>query len=330
MSNEVLKAHIPEEFSGQRLDKVLASLFPEYSRAKLVSWLKEGNIKINSKSSDPDFKVFGDEEIIFSPINTNIYTPSQAENIPLNIIFEDEDLIIINKQAGLIVHPGAGNPDGTLVNALLHHNNEVHSKLPRAGIIHRIDKDTSGLLVIAKTITAHNNLIQQMQDHLITRRYIALVFGHIIAGQTIKTNFGRDNQNRLKMAVKSSGREAITNYRVAKHYGFATLLNVELETGRTHQIRVHLAHINHAIIGDQLYKGRNCIPKGLSEDLRNTIQKFPRQALHACSLAFTHPVSKQDLEFQAPLPDDFQQLLITLDDELNGNNNTELAYTEKY
>ncbi|MDF1757236.1 MAG: 23S rRNA pseudouridine(1911/1915/1917) synthase RluD [Legionellaceae bacterium] len=318
MTNEGQTVQIPDIYQGQRIDKVLAKIFPDYSRSKLTSWLKEGVITIDDKQYAPDDKVFGYEMVTLKPTQTTHYDEVEAEEIPINVVFEDEHLLVVNKPSGLIVHPGAGNPNHTLVNALLHHNNEVHSLLPRAGIIHRLDKDTTGLLVIAKTLEAHTNLVKQMQEHEISRQYKALVYGHIIAGNTITTNYGRDPKNRVKMAVLNHGKEAITKYKVAKHYNFATLLNVELMTGRTHQIRVHMAHINHAIIGDNLYKSRNNLKKGVDENVQMKIKKFPRQALHAFSLSFAHPQSSEQLTFNAPIPEDFLLLLETLD-----NNNAE-------
>jgi 23S rRNA pseudouridine1911/1915/1917 synthase len=312
MSEDSQKVQIPVDFQGLRIDKALAKLFPDYSRAKLVSFLKEGAITVDNKQYAPDDKVFGYEEVILNPTTTTHYEPMAAEDIPLDIVFEDEHLLVVNKPAGLIVHPGAGNPNHTLVNALLHHN-DIHSNLPRAGIIHRLDKDTTGLLVVAKTLMAHTNLIKQMQERDITRRYLALVHGHIIAGDTIHTGFGRCPRNRLKMAVCRGGKEAITKYRVAKQYDFVTLLNIELETGRTHQIRVHMAHINHAVVGDKLYNSRRGVQKGVSEEVRNQLQQFSRQALHACTLSFTHPVSLEQITCEAPLPLDFKSLLTTLD-----------------
>ncbi len=305
---------IPSLYQGQRLDKVLAMMFPDYSRSKLKEWLLNGSIQINNQNYTPDTKVCGNEEIIFSKPNSQHSENHFAQDIPLNIIFEDEQLLIINKQPGLIVHPGAGNPDNTLVNALLHHDKQLIN-LPRAGIIHRLDKDTSGLLVIAKTLESHTSLTQQMQRREIKRHYIALVFGHLISGSTIQTGFGRDPRNRLKMAVCNSQREAITKFTLNKQYNFATLLNVELLTGRTHQIRVHMSHIKHPIIGDQLYRNRFALGKNVSELIRNAINNFPRQALHACKLSLIHPLTKNEITLQAEIPDDFKGLLTLLDEE---------------
>jgi 23S rRNA pseudouridine1911/1915/1917 synthase len=309
---------IPEEYRGQRLDVVLAQLFPSYSRSQLSTWLKEGAITLNHHRGKPKDKVHGGEEIAMSVDFSALKSKnnfSLPEAIPLSIIYEDEQLLVINKPAGLIVHPGAGLREHTLVNALLHHAPEVQH-LPRAGLIHRLDKDTTGLLVIAKTLTAHTNLLRQMQARNIQRSYLALVQGHLISGGKIETFYGRHPRNRLKMAVCAQGRQAITHYTIRKHYQYFTLLNVQLMTGRTHQIRVHLAYINHPVVGDPLYGGRMRFPPHAPAELKELFQQFQRQALHACKLSFTHPVSEEILTFAAPLPDDFHTLLHALDNYL--------------
>lgn len=303
---------IPSSYQGQRIDKVLALLFPDYSRSKLKQWLLDGAIKVNDKTYSPDTKVFGEETVTLNPPAEQISEHAYPQDIPLDIVFEDEHVLIINKPAGLVVHPGAGNPDKTLVNGLLHHDKQL-AALPRAGIIHRLDKDTTGLLVIAKTLKAHTSLVQQMQMREIKRNYITLVYGHIIAGTTISTGYGRDPRNRLKMAVCNSEREAITKYSVAKQYHFASLLNVELLTGRTHQIRVHMTHIKHPIIGDKLYRTRTGLGKNVPEEIREAVANFPRQALHACQLSLQHPINGAEITVEADLPEDFKNLLTTLD-----------------
>lgn len=307
---------IPREYHGQRIDVVLAQLFPDYSRSKLCSWLKEGAITLNQQTAKPKDKVAGGEtidmSIDFSDTNGS-NEAYQAENIPLNVVYEDDDLLVINKPAGLVVHPGAGNPGHTLVNALLHHAPTLQH-LPRAGIIHRLDKDTTGLLVVAKTLTAHTHLIRQMQARDIQRSYITLVQGHLISGGEIETFYGRHPRNRLKMAVCAQGREAITHYSIRKHYNDFTLLNVQLMTGRTHQIRVHMAHINHPVVGDPMYGGRMRFPSNATQELRLLFNQLHRQALHASNLSFAHPVSEEILTFEAKLPDDFQFLINALDE----------------
>lgn len=305
---------IPPELSGQRIDQVLAKLYPDWSRSKLSAWLKDGTILINQQIWKPNTKVLGGETISFDiPPNSN-HLHDTAEDIPLDILFEDEEIIIINKPAGLIVHPGAGNQRGTLLNALLHHYAPLQD-LPRAGIVHRLDKDTSGIMVIAKTLTAHTHLIRQLQERTIQRQYVALVYGHLIAGQTIHTEYGRDPKNRLKMAVLKHGKPAITTFTVRKRYHFVTLVQVNLHTGRTHQIRVHMTHINHPIVGDPLYKTRNYLKAGMSLELRHALSKFPRQALHAETLQLQHPETQETLTFAAPIPYDFQNLINFIEQE---------------
>lgn len=305
---------ITSEYHGKRLDVVLAQLFPAYSRSSLTSWLKEGAIKLNQKSCKPKDKVNTGDQIDVSIDFAQLEAKNEhclPEAIPLNIIYEDEYLLIINKPAGLVVHPGAGNREHTLMNALLYHAPSLE-QLPRAGIVHRLDKDTTGLLVIAKTLKTLTSLVRQMQAREIQRRYITLVQGHLISGGEIETFYGRHPRNRLKMAVCTQGREAITLYSIQKQYHDFTLLDVELMTGRTHQIRVHLAHINHPVVGDQLY-GRIRFPRDATPELRELFNSFKRQALHAASLSFIHPESDEELTFEAPLPDDFQTLITSLD-----------------
>lgn len=307
---------VPRELHKQRIDSVLAHLLPDYSRSQISSWIKSGAITLNQKPCKPKDKAmdgdFIEINVDLKLIDTN-FDHCAPEEIPLNVVFEDEEVLVLNKPAGMVVHPGAGNREHTLVNALLYHAPSLHH-LPRAGIIHRLDKETTGLLVVAKTLTAHTSLIRQMQAREIQRHYITLVQGHIISGGTIDTGFGRHPRNRLKMAVLEQGREAITHYAVKKQYHEYTLLDVKLMTGRTHQIRVHLAHINHPVVGDPLYGGRMRVPTNASPELRTLIQEFKRQALHACNLSFYHPKTANELTFTAPLPEDFQLLLNTLDE----------------
>ncbi len=303
---------IPISFSGQRVDVVLAQLYPDWSRSKLGAWLKAGYITLNNLPCKPNTKVIGGETILFDLPAEPSTLPDAAEAIPLDILFEDEYILVINKPAGLIVHPGAGNRGGTLLNALLHHHVSLQD-LPRAGIVHRLDKDTSGIMVIAKTLAAHTHLIRQMQDREIQRQYLALVYGHLVAGKTIETGYGRDPHNRLKMAVLPFGKPAITTFTVQKRYHYVSLLQVQLHTGRTHQIRVHMTHINHPIVGDPLYRTRNYLKAGMSTPLRQALAAFPRQALHAHTLSFAHPILQHALTFTAPIPYDLQTLLELLD-----------------
>lgn len=307
---------VPRELHSQRIDSVLAQLLPEYSRSQISTWIKNGAVTVNQKTCKPKDKTLGGDSIAidvdFTAVDSQLNW-CQAENIPLNIVYEDDEVLVINKPAGLVVHPGAGNKEHTLVNALLYHAPALEH-LPRAGIIHRLDKDTTGLLIVAKTLIAHTALIRQMQERDIQRQYLALVQGHVISGGTIDTGFGRHPRNRLKMSVSGQGRQAVTHYYLNKQYQDYTLLDVQLMTGRTHQIRVHMAHINHAVVGDQLYCGRMRLPPNASDSLRTVLQQFKRQALHACSIAFTHPITAAELTFDAPLPDDFRLLLEALDE----------------
>jgi 23S rRNA pseudouridine1911/1915/1917 synthase len=304
-------ATVSVEDHGQRADVALTHLFPEFSRSQLSQWLKQGDITFNAHCLKPKDKVLGGELVRMHVV---LQTPDThlAEAIPLDVVFEDESLLVINKPAGLIVHPGAGNPTHTLMNALLHHAPCLHD-LPRAGIVHRLDKDTTGLLIIAKTHTAHTDLIRQMQARTINRHYQTLVQGHVIAGGVIDTAYGRHPQNRLKMAVCLHGKQAITHYFVNKQYHHFTLLDIKLMTGRTHQIRVHMAHMSHPVVGDPLYGSHTPNMRALSLETQTLFNGFKRQALHAKQLIFTHPNTQERLTMLAPLPDDFQSLLTHLD-----------------
>lgn len=306
---------VPASLHNQRIDVVLAELIPEFSRSQLSSWLKQGKITVNQHTFKPKDKISGGElidfDVDFEAMESKVHQ-ALPENIPLSIVFEDEHLLVINKPAGLVVHPGAGNPNHTLVNALLYHEPALE-QLPRAGIIHRLDKDTTGLLIVAKTFASHTSLVRQMQERDIQRRYLTLVQGHVISGGEIDTYFGRHPRNRLKMAVCTHGRQAITRYSLKKQYHYYTLLEVQLLTGRTHQIRVHMDYIKHPVVGDPLYGGRMRYPGEADETLLQVLQQFKRQALHAMSLSLTHPHTHEPLHFEAVLPDDFQHLLTALD-----------------
>ena len=306
-----LNATIPESLDDIRLDTALATLFENYSRSQLQTWIKHGFVSVDGITEKQQRK-----KVCMGQHISIKATPSQQENwdaqeIPLNIIFEDESLIIINKPAGLVVHPGAGNHDNTLVNALLHHCPALKN-IPRAGLVHRIDKDTTGLLVIAKTLESHHHLTQAIQEKGITREYRALVFGELISGGTISAPMGRHHVHRTKMTVRKDGKDAITHYRILEKFKGFTYLKINLETGRTHQIRVHMSHINHPIIGDPTYFDKNRISAKLDETLQHALKSFPRQALHAARLELTHPKTGELMSWEVEIPDDMQQLLDAL------------------
>lgn len=297
---------IPEECQGMRFDAAAALLLPDYSRAKLKAWIQSGELTLNQQTALPKHKVSTGDTL---DLHTQLADEGdwQGENIPLNIVFEDESLIIINKPAGLVVHPAAGNHDGTLINALIFHNPEL-KQLPRAGIVHRLDKDTTGLMVVAKTLTAHQHLVRELQAREIERHYKALVYGALTGGGTVDQPMGRHAKNRLKMAVVHSGKPAVTHFRIAERFKHFTLCDVQLETGRTHQIRVHMAHRLNPIVGDPVY-AKLRLPQGADETLKQALRDFTRQALHAAHLSLTHPVTGERLSFDAPLPEDMQGLL---------------------
>jgi 23S rRNA pseudouridine1911/1915/1917 synthase len=308
---------IPRDCHYQRIDVVLAQLLPEYSRSQISSWIKEGAITLNQSRCKPKDKTLEGDLVLINVHFTLTMDPdfkaSTPENIPLNVVYEDEEVLVVNKPAGLVVHPGAGNRDHTLVNALLHHDISLHH-VPRAGIIHRLDKDTTGLLIIAKTLTAHTALIRQMQERAIERHYLTLVQGNIISGGILDTGFGRHHKNRLKMAVMEHGRQAITHYTVQKRYTDFTLLHVQLMTGRTHQIRVHMAYMKHPVVGDSLYGCRMRTPAQAQEPLKKALQQFKRQALHARTISFYHPKTQEQITLEAAIPSDFQALINLLDE----------------
>lgn len=302
---------ISPEYHGQRVDVVLAQIFPDFSRSQLSQWLKEGTIRINQCATyQPKDKIKGGEyvQLHWTPTQD---TWAQAEDIPLDINYEDDDILIINKPAGLVVHPGSGNREHTLVNALLHHAPSL-SQLPRAGIVHRLDKDTTGLLMVAKTLISHTDLVRQLQARTIQRTYLALVQGAMTGSGVIETYYGRDPRHRVKMAVREIGKEAITYYRIQQSFSFATLLEVQLKTGRTHQIRVHMAHLRHPLVGDTLYGAKAKLPAGLSPALREVFLNFPRQALHAQRLALKHPRTGEECAFIAEIPADLANLLAAI------------------
>lgn len=305
-----LTAKVPFAMAGMRLDQVLAELFTDYSRSKLQTWLKAGRVQVNGLALKAKDKLDGGEEIMLDA-EAEVVVTSEAEAIPLDIIFEDESLLIVNKPAGLVVHPAVGNWNGTLLNALLNHDPNLET-LPRAGIVHRIDKETSGLLMIAKTLQAHHSLSEQLQEREITREYLAITRGRMTAGGTVDEPIGRHPTDRKRYAVRENGKPAVTHYRVGRRFTRHTLVQVKLETGRTHQIRVHMAHIRYPLLGDQVYGGRFQMPPDCSEQLEKELRSFKRQALHAAKLGLQHPVTDEYHEWEQPLPDDMARLLEAL------------------
>jgi len=307
---KTLNIIIPERMIGNRLDASLSEMLPDYSRSKITTWIKSGYALINQKTFKPKDKVCG-SEIVFLTLNQKQSNDWIAEKIPLNVVYEDEDIIVINKQFGLVTHPGAGNWTGTLANALLYYDSAL-SSLDRAGIVHRLDKNTSGLMVIARNEKSQKYLVEQLQNHSVDREYSAIVYGHMIAGGTVDEPIGRDPRDRVKQAVLMSGKEATTHYRAIDRFKSHTHVKAILETGRTHQIRVHLSHIGHSLIGDPIYGGRVRFPKKASEELKDALLNFKRQALHSKKLTLTHPISGESMSWRAPLPDDMTGLLEVL------------------
>lgn len=302
---------IPKNLSGLRLDRALAQLFPQYSRSQFQTWIRAGNATVDGNVQNKIREIVKENQII--DITAPIVPDERwlPQEIPLDIIYEDNAIIVINKPAGLVVHPGAGTPDHTLVNALLYHDPQLAS-VPRAGVIHRLDKNTTGLMVIARTLEVHHFLVKQMKLRHIQREYEAVVNGVMIAGGTVNEKIGRHPTQRIKMAVVDSGREAVTHYRVLERYRAHTYIHVQLETGRTHQIRVHLTHIHYPIVGDTTYGRHTAPPAKASHELKATLQAFHRQALHACRLALLHPKTHERMEWSAPLPSDMAHLLEVL------------------
>lgn len=305
-----LSGQVPETLAGRRLDQALAELFPEYSRSRLQQWIRSGSVLLDDQAVTSKQRVSGGENI---EIHARLEAQGEvlAQDIPLQVCFEDEHLLVLNKPAGLVVHPAAGNPDGTLQNALLHYDPEL-AAVPRAGIVHRLDKETSGLMVVARTLIAHNSLVAQLQARSMGREYLALTQGVLTAGGTVDAPIGRHPRDRLRMAVVTSGKPAVTHYRVLERFAAHTLTQVRLETGRTHQIRVHMAHIHYPLVGDPMYGGRHRIPRGASPALRDTVQNFQRQALHAVRLQLEHPVTAESLSWEVAIPSDFNDLLSIL------------------
>ena len=303
-----LEASTEAAHFGLRLDQVLADLFPEYSRSKLKTWIQDGNVSVNGEVITVPRHKMQMDELVTVQAEMDVQVTSEAQNIALDIVYEDEHILVINKPADLVVHPGAGNPSGTVLNALLNHYPAI-DKVPRAGIVHRLDKDTTGLMVVAKTIPAQTHLVDQLQRREMSREYEAIALGTMVAGGIVDEPIGRHATKRTHMAVREMGKPAITHFRVIEKFRAYTHLRLKLETGRTHQIRVHMAHIKHPLLGDQVYGGRPRLPKGASEDFIGVLRGFQRQALHAAPLSLFHPETEEWMTWKAPLPQDMQDLL---------------------
>lgn len=309
-NTETLAAQIPEDLDGKRLDQVLARLFPDYSRSRLQHWIHQGLVSVDGQQLRSKDKVNTGQQVIVQ-VQPEIQDDWQAEDIPLQIVYEDKSLIVINKPAGLVVHPAVGNRSGTLLNALLHHAPEL-AQVPRAGIVHRLDKDTSGLLVIARNLKAQKSLVEQLLARTVSREYLAVVHGMMTSGGTVEAPMGRHPSQRTRMAVVTQGKPAVSHYRVVERFRVHTLIRVKLDTGRTHQIRVHMAHIEYPLVGDPEYGGRSKIPRGASAELLDMLRQFKRQALHAERLALSHPRSGKEVAWEHAMPDDMQQLVQVL------------------
>jgi 23S rRNA pseudouridine1911/1915/1917 synthase len=310
MQTVELEAEIPLEMAGQRLDQALAALFPDYSRSRLQGWIRAGQVKVDGRVLRPRDKVDGGEQVRLAATLED-ESRDAPEAIALDLLYEDEDILVLNKPAGLVVHPGAGNPAGTLVNALLHHRPELRV-LPRAGIVHRLDKDTSGVMVVAGTPTAHASLVRQLEERSVKREYEAVCVGVMTGGGTVDAPIARHPVDRVRMAVREGGREAVTHYRVVERFRGHTHVRCRLETGRTHQIRVHMAHIRYPLVGDPVYGGRLVMPPGASPALSEALRGFRRQALHAARLELVHPGQGETVHFEAPVPQDLASLLAVL------------------
>jgi 23S rRNA pseudouridine1911/1915/1917 synthase len=308
-----LEQQIPPELAGKRLDHALAKIFPDYSRMRIKIWINDKEVTVNGESWAPTDKVKGGEHILVAGNVPEAFEWS-SQDFALDIVYADDDLIIVNKPAGLVVHPAAGHAGGTLVNAILHHYPEcVH--LPRGGIVHRLDKDTSGLLMVARSLPAYTALVKAIEQRTVKREYDAIVKGEMTAGGTVDAPIGRHSGNRIRMAVVDNGKTAITHYRLAQRLIGHTHISCQLETGRTHQIRVHMAYIGYPLVGDPLYGGRARFPKHLTQRARDYLSHFKRQALHARQLTLAHPITQEVLTFKAAMPEDMQALIRLLKEE---------------
>ena len=308
-----LSARVPADLHGQRLDAAAAALFTDFSRSRLAEWIKAGRLQRNLSTAKPRDRVVVDDQLLLTP-EAEGRVEWAPEALPLAILHEDEHVIVLNKPAGLVVHPAAGHHSGTLVNGLLAHAPEM-AALPRGGIVHRLDKETSGIMLAARSPLAHKSLVAQLADRSVSRLYSAVCRGTFSGGGTIDEPIGRHPTSRTKMAVVPDGKPAVTHYRIAQRFAAHTHLDVSLESGRTHQIRVHLAARKHPLVGDPVYGGRATRPAGASERLLSTLATFSRQALHARELTFLHPGSSESMHFSAPIPTDLVELIQCLSEE---------------
>ena len=307
---------IDDKTSGLRLDQALSQLLPEYSRSKIQDWIKQGFITLNDSNPKPREKVYSGDRLQLD-IPQTIKTYDQPQAIEFGILYQDDALFVIDKPAGLVVHPAAGHQAGTLVNGLLHRDPALQ-QLPRAGIVHRLDKDTSGVMVVARNLQAHSALVEALQQRDVKREYVAIAQGVITAGRTIEQPIARHPADRKRMAVRPDGKEAITRFSVRERFRAHSLIDVQLQTGRTHQIRVHMAYLHHPLVGDPVYGGRLSLPKGISPGLEQVLRNFKRQALHAWRLSFQHPLTGEAMSFAAELPTDMQQLIEVLGEDAAG------------
>jgi 23S rRNA pseudouridine1911/1915/1917 synthase len=306
---------VSEQFAGQRLDAALASMFPDYSRRRLQQWIRDGRVLLNGERVKPRTRLQGDEVLELNIRAESRSDQFQAQAIALDIVYEDDAIIVLDKPAGLVVHPAAGHADGTLLNALLHHDAEL-AQVPRAGIVHRLDKDTTGLMVVARNLSAHKHLVAELQQRSIQREYQAVVQGIITAGGVVDAPIGRHARDRVRMCVRDDGKPAKTHYRVIKRFRDHSHVQLKLDSGRTHQIRVHMQHIRHAIVGDPVYGGRQRLPPQADPALVEQLRHFKRQALHAFRLSLLHPEIGKHLSWRSDLPDDMVQLLAALHTDL--------------
>jgi len=315
MPEQILTAIVPDHCARQRVDAVLVELFPDYSRSRLQNWIKAGKVLLDGQVPRAKDKVQGDEHIEIHVGPEPLEDRCEPQAIALDVIYDDADLIVINKPVGLVVHPAAGHADGTLQNALLHFDPSL-VEVPRAGIVHRLDKETSGLMVVARNLKAHKALVEQLQARSVHREYQAIVYGVMTAGGTVDAPIGRHSRDRKRMAVREDGKPAISHYRVVERFRGHTHVRVNLETGRTHQIRVHMAHIQYPLVGDPVYGGRLRFPRGASDPLKQALREFQHQALHAGRLGLIHPATGKHLQWKSPLPADMQHLLEVLREDM--------------